>query len=107
MRPFSFSVQAKGIVRQHIESFDHFINVDLKNILEANKEVRSDVSTCIVVEFWCFYFLWSISNRAIVKFLPHLCKNTMMAQFSHIILAGGPELFPSLHEHSRRHALFD
>lgn len=37
-------LQARGLVQQHIESFDYFINEELRNILEANKEVRSEVS---------------------------------------------------------------
>jgi hypothetical protein len=36
--------QARGLVQQHIESFDYFLKVELRNILEANKEVRSEVS---------------------------------------------------------------
>lgn len=37
-------VQSRGLVKQHIDSFDYFLNVELRNIVEANKEVRSDVS---------------------------------------------------------------
>ena len=35
--------QVRGLVKQHIESFNYFINVDLKKILEANSEVLSEV----------------------------------------------------------------
>ena len=38
-------VQVRGLVKQHIASFDHFINVELKKILAANREIRSDVRT--------------------------------------------------------------
>ena len=31
-------------MKQHIDSFNYFIDVELRNIIEANKEVRSDVS---------------------------------------------------------------
>ena len=34
--------QARGLVKQHIESFDYFINEDLRTVLAANNEVRSD-----------------------------------------------------------------
>jgi len=37
-------LDARGLVKQHIESFDYFLNYELKNIMEANKEIRSDVS---------------------------------------------------------------
>ncbi|KAF2016587.1 beta and beta-prime subunits of DNA dependent RNA-polymerase [Aaosphaeria arxii CBS 175.79] len=36
-------LKTKGLVKQHIDSFNHFVDVGLKNILEANKIIRSDV----------------------------------------------------------------
>ena len=36
-------LQARGLVKQHIESFDYFFDTELRNIVEANREVRSDV----------------------------------------------------------------
>ncbi|EDQ88087.1 uncharacterized protein MONBRDRAFT_26625 [Monosiga brevicollis MX1] len=35
-------LKMKGLVRQHIESFNHFIEVDIKKILAANAKVTSD-----------------------------------------------------------------
>ena len=35
--------QSRGLVKQHIDSFDYFINVELRSIMEANRDVRSDV----------------------------------------------------------------
>ena len=32
----------KGLSRQHIESFNYFLNTDIKKILAANNEIRSD-----------------------------------------------------------------
>lgn len=32
----------KGFLRQHIDSFDHFINHELAKIVEANKRIDSD-----------------------------------------------------------------
>ena len=37
-------LQARGLVKQHIESFDYFLDNELRSIMEANKEVRCDVS---------------------------------------------------------------
>lgn len=36
-------LKVKGLVKQHIDSFNYFINVDLKNIIKANEKVTSDV----------------------------------------------------------------
>ncbi|KAF2205424.1 beta and beta-prime subunits of DNA dependent RNA-polymerase [Delitschia confertaspora ATCC 74209] len=36
-------LKVKGLVKQHIDSFNHFVDIELSKIVEANKEVRSDV----------------------------------------------------------------
>ncbi len=36
-------LRVRGLVMQHIRSFDHFIERELKEILAANNEIRSDV----------------------------------------------------------------
>ena len=36
-------LQIKGLVKQHIDSFNYFVDVDLKNILRANERVTSDI----------------------------------------------------------------
>lgn len=36
-------LQVKGLVKQHIDSFNYFVDVDLKNILRANERVTSDI----------------------------------------------------------------
>ncbi|KAG0077390.1 DNA-directed RNA polymerase III core subunit ret1 [Linnemannia elongata] len=36
-------LKVKGLVKQHIDSFNYFINVDLENIIKANERVKSDV----------------------------------------------------------------
>ena len=37
-------LRLRGLMRQHIDSFNHFINVEIKNIVAAksNHEIRSD-----------------------------------------------------------------
>lgn len=35
-------LQVKGLVKQHIDSFNYFINVDIKKIVAANNEVLCD-----------------------------------------------------------------
>ena len=34
--------KVKGLVKQHIDSFNHFINVDIKKIVQANNKIVSD-----------------------------------------------------------------
>ena len=36
-------MKVKGLVKQHIDSFNYFVDVDIKNILKANNKVTSDV----------------------------------------------------------------
>lgn len=33
----------KGLVKQHIDSFNYFVDVDLKKIIKANEKIVSDV----------------------------------------------------------------
>lgn len=35
-------LKVKGLVKQHIESFDYFVNVEIEKIREANSKVISD-----------------------------------------------------------------
>ncbi|KAG8787046.1 DNA-directed RNA polymerase III core subunit ret1 [Ceratobasidium sp. 428] len=44
-------LKVKGLVKQHIDSFNYFVNVDLGNILKANNKVLSDVDP----KFWLKY----------------------------------------------------
>ncbi|KAL9085521.1 MAG: hypothetical protein Q9165_007566 [Trypethelium subeluteriae] len=33
----------KGLVKQHIESFNYFVETELQKIIDVNREIRSDV----------------------------------------------------------------
>ena len=35
-------LKVKGLVKQHIDSYNYFINVDIKKIMKANDKVTSD-----------------------------------------------------------------
>ncbi|KAK7108874.1 hypothetical protein V1264_016534 [Littorina saxatilis] len=35
-------LKVKGLVKQHIDSYNYFINVELKKIVKANDKVTSD-----------------------------------------------------------------
>uniref|UniRef100_A0A182IIZ1 DNA-directed RNA polymerase n=1 Tax=Anopheles atroparvus TaxID=41427 RepID=A0A182IIZ1_ANOAO len=44
-------LQVKGLVKQHIDSFNYFINVDIKKIVQANEEVKSDADPCFYLKY--------------------------------------------------------
>ena len=44
-------LKVKGLIKQHIDSFDYFIEAELRNIVKANKRVTSDVDN----KFWLEY----------------------------------------------------
>ncbi|KAB8339007.1 hypothetical protein FH972_021946 [Carpinus fangiana] len=44
-------LKVKGLVKQHIDSFNYFVEVELRNIIKANQWVRSDVED----RFWFRY----------------------------------------------------
>ncbi|GFU08483.1 DNA-directed RNA polymerase III subunit RPC2 [Nephila pilipes] len=44
-------LKTKGLVKQHIDSFDHFINVGIKKIVKANEKIVSDVDPSFYVKY--------------------------------------------------------
>jgi DNA-directed RNA polymerase III subunit RPC2 len=44
-------LQTKGLVKQHLDSFNYFIETDLKQILLANQIVKSDVDPDFFLKF--------------------------------------------------------
>ncbi|KAJ7482266.1 hypothetical protein B0H11DRAFT_2022402 [Mycena galericulata] len=44
-------LKVKGLVKQHIDSFNYFVETDIKNIVKANHKVTSDVDP----RFWLKY----------------------------------------------------
>lgn len=44
-------LRIKGLVKQHTDSYNHFIKFGLKNIVEANKWVRSDVDPHVYLQY--------------------------------------------------------
>ncbi|CAL4144068.1 unnamed protein product, partial [Meganyctiphanes norvegica] len=44
-------LRVKGLVKQHIDSFNYFINVDIKNIVKANSKVTSDVDPLFYIKY--------------------------------------------------------
>lgn len=50
-------LRLRGLLRQHIDSFNHFINVDMKEIVAAksNNEVRSDADPKFFLRYTDIY----------------------------------------------------
>ena len=44
-------LKCKGLVKQHIDSFNHFIDVDLRNIIHTNRRITSDIDPDFFLEF--------------------------------------------------------
>jgi DNA-directed RNA polymerase III subunit RPC2 len=44
-------LKVKGLVKQHIDSFNYFVDVDLKKILKANEYVLSDVDPTFFLKY--------------------------------------------------------
>jgi DNA-directed RNA polymerase III subunit RPC2 len=58
-------LQARGLVKQHIESFDYFFDTELRNIVEANREVRSDVEP----KWWLRYTNIHVARPSVSEWL--------------------------------------
>ena len=48
-------VQTRGLVKQQIHSYNYFINIGMKKIMEANREIRSDVDDKFFVQYQNIY----------------------------------------------------
>ena len=63
-------MKVKGLVKQHIDSFNYFINVDLEKIIKANERVKSDVDPHFYLKYepgsyMLYMFSCTTSNTAI------------------------------------------
>ncbi|XP_015905674.1 DNA-directed RNA polymerase III subunit RPC2 [Parasteatoda tepidariorum] len=70
-------LKTKGLVKQHIDSFDHFINVGIKKIVQANEKIVSDVDPSYYIK----YLSVSVGNPTIEEgyqmmnlTTPHECR---------------------------------
>lgn len=48
-------LKVRGLVKQHIDSFNYFVETDIKKIVEANNMVRSDVDPNFYAKFTDIY----------------------------------------------------
>ncbi|KAG2173536.1 hypothetical protein INT44_007127 [Umbelopsis vinacea] len=70
-------LKVKGLVKQHIDSFNYFVNIDLKKIVKANQRVTSDVDPHFFLKYCDIYV--GIPERtdadaANQPYTPHECR---------------------------------
>ena len=68
-------LKVKGLVKQHLDSFNYFVDVDLKKIIKANQVILSDVDP----EFYLKYVDIRVGKRSTSSakdYLtpPHECR---------------------------------
>lgn len=70
-------LKVKGLVKQHLDSFNYFVDVDLKKIIQANELVLSDVDP----EFYLKYLDIRVGHKSSspphvkeVLLAPHECR---------------------------------
>ena len=71
-----YFLQSKGLVRQHIDSFDYFVDVEMKNLIKVNDKILSDIQQHFYLKFTNIYVgtpesQEQYSNHALT---PHECR---------------------------------
>ncbi|KAI9315932.1 DNA-directed RNA polymerase III subunit RPC2 [Dichotomocladium elegans] len=70
-------LKVKGLVKQHIDSFNYFVNVDLRKIVKANEKVTSDVDPNFYLKYTSIRVGMperldaDVANRS---YTPHECR---------------------------------
>jgi DNA-directed RNA polymerase III subunit RPC2 len=44
-------LKVKGLVKQHIDSYNYFIEVQLKKIVQSSSEIRSDIDPNFYIQY--------------------------------------------------------
>ena len=70
-------LKVKGLVKQHIDSFNYFINFEIKKIMKANQQINSDADPT----FYLKYLNISVGNPEVEEsfnvtkpIAPHECR---------------------------------
>lgn len=71
-------LKVRGLVKQHIDSFNHFVNVDIKKIVaaEGNRELRSDINKKFFLQYENIYIgrPCIVQDTISVPVTPHECR---------------------------------
>ena len=83
-------LQTKGLVKQHLHSFNYFIDVDIKKILKANDSVESDVDPSFFLKFTDIRILApcgeDLRERTTYNITPHECRLRDMTYAGKIVV---------------------
>lgn len=82
-------LKVKGLVKQHIDSFNYFINFEIKKIMKANQQINSDADP----NFYLKYLNISVGNPEVEEsfnvtkpIAPHECRLRDMTYSAPIIV---------------------
>ncbi|KAI1004794.1 DNA-directed RNA polymerase III subunit [Podosphaera aphanis] len=72
-------LKVKGLVKQHIDSFNYFVEHEIKDIVKANREVISDIDTNFRLEYTDVYVgsperLDYDDRRSVNEITPNECR---------------------------------
>jgi len=83
-------LKAKGLVKQHIDSFNYFVDVDLKKIVKANNKITSDINP----KFWLKYTNVRVgmpqrhdAEAIDLHVTPHECRLRDTSYFAPIVVS--------------------
>jgi len=78
-------LKANGLVKQHIDSFNHFVDHDLKNLLNTNNCVTSDVDPKCFLVYTNIY----VGKTTMVALGTGPSHRRMQAEVHDVICTGG------------------
>lgn len=52
-------LKVKGLVKQHIDSFNYFINVEIKKIVDANNKVTCDADPLFYIKLVTYFNIFA------------------------------------------------
>ncbi|KAG0679709.1 DNA-directed RNA polymerase III core subunit ret1 [Kluyveromyces marxianus] len=67
-------LKVKGLVKQHLDSFNYFVDVDLKKIIEANEVILSDVDPEFYLKYVDIRVGHKYNGNKVAMIPPHECR---------------------------------
>ncbi len=69
-------LRLRGLVKQHIDSFNHFLNIELKQIIRANELIQSEYDPNFFFRFTDIHVgkPQSEENAEILNLMPQECR---------------------------------
>ncbi|CDO95254.1 unnamed protein product [Kluyveromyces dobzhanskii CBS 2104] len=67
-------LKVKGLVKQHLDSFNYFVDVDLKKIIQANEVILSDVDPEFYLKYVDIRVGYKHNGHKAIMTPPHECR---------------------------------